>query len=139
MASSDQSSKIDLMIEEGIKSKKIEALLAKKIYKISKIYEKEISNMFDLPEDLTKLKAPKLRAQNLANYTYALIERFLLDLWNMKDIDVVLNCIREISTLKDGYKKFDIDFATKKKFMNYKVFYKLISQPSFHKFALNAV
>ena len=53
MASSDQSSKIDLMIEEGIKSKKIEALLAKKIYKISKIYEKEISNMFDLPEDLT--------------------------------------------------------------------------------------
>ena len=94
MASSDQSSKIDLMIEEGIKSKKIEALLTKKIHKISKIYEKEISNMFDLPEDLTKLKTPKLRAQNLTNYTYALIERLLFDLWNMKDIEVVLNCIR---------------------------------------------
>ena len=132
MASSSQSSKLDLMIEEGIKSKKIEALLAKKIQKISKIYEKEISNMIDVSEDLSKLKNSKLRAQNLANYTYALIERLLLDLWNLKDIDIVLNCIREISTLKDSYEEFDIDYATKKQFMNYKVFYKLISQPFYH-------
>jgi hypothetical protein len=132
MASSSQSSKVDLMIEEGIKSKKIEALLAKKIHKISKIYEKEISNILEVSEDLSKLKNSKLRSQNLANYTYALIERLLLDLWNLKDIDVVLNCIREISTLKDSYEEFDIDYATKKKFMNYKVFYKLISQPFYH-------
>ena len=132
MASSIQSSKLDLMIEEGIKYKKIEALLAKKINKISKIYEKEISNMIDVSEDLSKLKNSKLRAQNLTNYTYALIERLLLDLWNLKDIDVVLNCIREISTLKDSYEEFDIDYATKKQFMNYKVFYKLISQPFYH-------
>ena len=132
MASSSQSSKVDLMIEEGIKSKKIEALLAKKIHKISKIYEKEISNILEVTEDLSKLKNSKLRAQNLANYTYGLIERLLLDLWNLKDIDVVLNCIREISTLKDSYEEFDIDYATKKQFMNYKVFYKLISQPFYH-------
>ena len=132
MASSSQSSKVDLMIEEGIKSKKIEALLAKKIHKISKIYEKEISNILEVSEDLSKLKNSKLRAQNLASYTYGLIERLLLDLWNLKDIDVVLNCIREISTLKDSYEEFDIDYATKKQFMNYKVFYKLISQPFYH-------
>ena len=60
MASSSQSSKVDLMIEEGIKSKKIEALLAKKILKLSKIYEKEISNMIDVSEDLSKLKNSKL-------------------------------------------------------------------------------
>ncbi len=53
MASSSQSSKVDLMIEEWIKSKKIEALLAKKIHKISKIYENEISNMMDVSEDLS--------------------------------------------------------------------------------------
>ena len=46
----------------------------------------------------------------------------------MKDLDIVLNCIREISTLKDSYEEFDIDYNTKIKFMNYKVFYKLISQ-----------
>ena len=132
MESFSQSSKVDLMIEEGIKSKKIEALLAKKILKISKIYEKEISNMMDLTVDLSKLINSKLRAQNLANYTYGLIQQLLLDLWNMKDIDVVLNCIREISILKDSYEEFDIDYATKKKFMNYKVFYKLISQPFYH-------
>lgn len=50
----------------------------------------------------------------------------------MKDLDVVLNCIREISTLKDSYEEFDLDYATKKKFINYKVFYKLISQPFYH-------
>ena len=132
MESFSQSSKVDLMIEEGIKSKKIEALLAKKIHKISKIYEKEISNILEVSEDLSKLKNSKLRAQNLASYTYGLIERLLLDLWNLKDIDVVLNCIREISTLKDSYEEFDIDYATKKQFMNYKVFYKLISQPFYH-------
>ena len=132
MESFSQSSKVDLMIEEGIKSKKIEALLAKKILKLSKIYEKEIINMMDVSEDLSKLKNSKLRAQNLASYTYTLIERLLLDLWNMKDIDVVLNCIREISTLKDSYEEFDIDYDTKKKFMNYKIFYKLISQPFYH-------
>ena len=97
-----QSSKVNLMIEEGIKSKKIEALLAKKIHKISKIYEKEIENMLDVSEDLSKLTNSKLRAQNLASYTYALIERLLLDLWNMKNIDIVFKCIREISTLKDS-------------------------------------
>ena len=132
MASSSQSSKVDLMIEEGIKSKNIEALLAKKIYKISKIYENEISNMMGTREDLSKLKNAKFRAQNLAAYTYGLIEQLLLDLWNMKNIDIVLNCIREISTLKDSYEEFDIDYATKKQFMNYKVFYKLISQPFYH-------
>ena len=132
MASSSQSSKVDLMIEEGIKSKNIEALLAKKIYKISKIYENEISNMMGTREDLSKLKNAKFRAQNLAAYTYGLIEQLLLDLWNMKNIDIVLNCIREISTLKDSYEEFDIDYATKKKFMNYKVFYKLISQSFYH-------
>ena len=136
MASSSQSSKVDLMIEEGIKSKKIEALLAKKIHKISKIYEKEISNILEVSEDLSKLKNSKLRAQNLASYTYGLIERLLLDLWNLKDIDVVLNCIREISTLKDSYEEFDIDYATKKQFMNYKVFYKLISQSFYHSLTL---
>ena len=136
MASSSQSSKVDLMIEEGIKSKNIEALLAKKIYKISKIYENEISNMMGTREDLSKLKNAKFRAQNLALYTYGLIEQLLLDLWNMKNIDIVLNCIREISTLKDSYEEFDIDYATKKKFINYKVFYKLISQSFYHSLTL---
>lgn len=75
MTSSSQYSKVDKMIEEGIKSKKIEALLSKKIHKISKTYEKEIIDMMDGPKDLSKLKNPKVRAQNLATYTYALIER----------------------------------------------------------------
>ena len=66
--------------------------------------------MIDVSEDLNKLKNSKLRAQNHANYAYALIERLLLDLWKMKDIDN----------------------DTKIKFMNYKVFYKLISQPFYH-------
>ena len=132
MESSDQTLKIDIMIEEGIKSKKIEALLAKKIQKISKIYEKEISKMLDASEDLTKLKNSKLRAQNLASYAFELIERLLLDLWNMNNLDVVLNCIREISTLKDSYEEFDKDYAAKKKFMNYKFYYKLISQSFYH-------
>ena len=78
MASSSQSYKLDLMIEEGIKSKKIEALLAKKIHKISKIYEKEISNILEVSEDLSKLKNSKLRAQNLANYTYGLMSDYYL-------------------------------------------------------------
>ena len=116
MASSCQYSKVDIKIGEGIKYKKIEALLAKKIHKISKIYEKEIIEMKGGPEDLSKLKNSKIRAQNLASYTYALIERLLLDLWNRKGLDVVLNCIREISTLKDSYKEFYLDYATKKKF-----------------------
>jgi len=132
MPLSSQSSKVDLMIEEGIKSKKIEALLAKKIHQISKIYEEEILTMMDVSEDLSKLKNPLKRAQNLASYSYELIEGLLLDLWNMKDIDIVLNCIREISTFKDSYEEFDIDYDTKKKIMNYKVFYKLISQPFYH-------
>ena len=38
MSSSNQSSNVDLKIKEGIKSKKIEALLAKKIHKITKKY-----------------------------------------------------------------------------------------------------
>ena len=132
MESSKQSSKIDIMIEEGIKSKKIEALLAKKIQKISKIYEKEISKMIGVSEDLTKLKNSKLRAQNLASYAFELIERLLLDLWNMNNLDVVLNCIREISTLQDSYEEFDEDYAAKKKFMNYEFYYKLISQSFYH-------
>ena len=132
MESSDQTLKIDIMIEEGIKSKKIEALLAKKIQKISKIYEKEISKMLDASEDLTKLKNSKLRAQNLASYAFDLIERLLLDLWNMNNLDVVLNCIREISTLQDSYEEFDEDYAAKKKFMNYEFYYKLISQSFYH-------
>ena len=132
MESSDQTLKIDIMIEEGIKSKKIEALLAKKIQKISKIYEKEISKMIDISEDLTKLKNSKLRAQNLASYAFDLIERLLLDLWNMNNLDVVLNCIREISTLQDSYEEFDEDYSAKKKFMNYEFYYKLISQSFYH-------
>ena len=132
MESSSDSSKVDIMIEEGIKSKKIEALLAQKINKISKVYNKEIITMINVPGDLKNLKNSKVRAQNLATYAYALIERLLLDLWNMKDIDLVLNCIREISTLKNSYEEFDIDFDTKKQFINYKVFYKLISQPFYH-------
>ena len=132
MESSDQTLKIDIMIEEGIKSKKIEALLAKKIQKISKIYEKEISKMIGVSEDLTKLKNSKLRAQNLASYAFELIERLLLDLWNMNNLDVVLNCIREISTLQDSYEEFDEDYAAKKKFMNYEFYYKLISQSFYH-------
>lgn len=132
MESSNQSSKLDMMIEEGIKSKKIEALLAKNIYKISKIYEKEISNILDISEDLKKLQNPKLIAQNLANYTYALYKQLLLDLWKMKDIEIVLNCIREISTLKDSYEKFDVEHDTKIKIMNYKVYHKLISRPFYH-------
>ena len=103
MESSSDSSKVDIMIEEGIKSKKIEALLAQKINKISKVYNKEIITMINVPGDLKNLKNSKVRAQNLATYAYALIERLLLDLWNMKDIDLVLNCIREISTLKNSY------------------------------------
>ena len=132
MESSDQTLKIDIMIEEGIKSKKIEALLAKKIQKISKIYEKEISKMIGVSEDLTKLKNSKLRAQNLASYAFELIERLLLDLWNMNNLDVVLNCIREISTLQDSYEEFDEDYSAKKKFMNYEFYYKLISQSFYH-------
>ena len=132
MESSSQSSKLDMMIEQGIKSKKIEALLAKNIYKIAKIYEKEISTILDVSEDLNKLQNSKFIAQNLANYTFALIKRLLLDLWKMKDIEIVLNCIREISTLIDSYEKFDADHDTKKKIMNYKVYYKLISQPFYH-------
>ena len=132
MASSNQSLKLDLMIEEGIKSKNIEALLAEKVYKISKKYESEIRIMLGKREYLSELKNPSIRAKNLATYTYGLIEQLLLDLWNMKNIDIVLNCIREISTLKDSYEEFDIDYATKKKFMNYKVFYKLISQSFYH-------
>ena len=50
----------------------------------------------------------------------------------MNDIDIVLNCIKEISTLKDSYEEFDIVYDIKIKFMNYKVFYKLISQPFYH-------
>ena len=132
MESSSQSSKLDVMIEEGIKSKKIEALLAKNIYKISKIYEKEIITILDVSEDLKKLQNSKLIAQNLANYTYALIKRLLLDLWKMKDIEIILKCIREISTLKDSYEKFDVDHDTNKKIMDYKVFYKIISQPFYN-------
>ena len=65
MASLNQSWKVDKMIEEGIKSKNIEALLAKKIYKISKIYENEIRKMFGKRENLSELNNAKLRAQNL--------------------------------------------------------------------------
>ena len=36
MESSSQTSKVDALIEEGLKSKKIEALLAKNIQKITK-------------------------------------------------------------------------------------------------------
>ena len=136
MASSNQSLKLDLMIEEGIKSKNIEALLAEKVYKISKKYESEIRIMLGKREYLSELKNPSIRAKNLATYTYGLIEQLLLDLWNMKNIDIVLNCIREISTLKDNYEQFDIDYATKKKFMNYKVFYKLISQTFYQSLTL---
>ena len=110
MSSSSQYSKVDIMIEEGIKSKKIEALLGKKIQKISKIYEKEIIDMMDGPEDLSKLKNSKVSTQNLAAYTYVLIKRLLLDLQNMKNLDAVLNCIRENSTIKDYYEEFDLDY-----------------------------
>ena len=120
------------MIEEGIKSKNIEALLAEKVYKISKKYESEIRKMLGKREYLSELNNSSIRAQNLATYTYGLIERLLLDLWNMKNIDIVLNCIREISTLNDSYEKFDIDYATKIEYLNYKVFYKLISQSFYH-------
>ena len=132
MASSNQSSKVDLMIEEGIKSKNIEALLAEKVYKISKKYESEIRIMLGKREYLSELNNPKIRAKNLETYTYGLIERLLLDLWNMKNIDIVLNCIREISTLNDSYEKFDIDYDINIKYVNYKVFYKLISQSFYH-------
>jgi len=132
MSSSSQSSNVDLMIKEGIKSKKIEALLAKKIQKITKKYEGEIISMLDVIENLSKLESSKLRAQNLASYSYKLIKKLLLDLWNLKDIDVVLNCIREISTIKDSYEEFDIDCDAKKKFMNYVIYYKLITQPFYH-------
>ena len=132
MASSNQSLKLDLMIEEGIKSKNIEALLAEKVYKISKKYESEIRIMLGKREYLSELKNSSIRAKNLATYTYELIERLLLDLWNMKNIDIVLNCIREISTLIDSYEKFDVDHNVNIKYMNYKVFYKLISQSFYH-------
>ena len=89
--------------------------------------------MLENLEDKNKSIKSIYRAQNLVSYALSLIEKLLLDLWNIRDIYIVLNCIRGISTIKDSYESFNENHNNyKKDILNYNVFHKLISQPFYH-------
>ncbi len=128
---------LDVAILHGIDQKRIEAVLAQKIHKITTKYDSQLSVMLKgRGSDFQSLFSGADRAKQLALFARGLILDMLLDLWQFENVDHVTRCIRELSITKDSCQGFDIVPSSTALspcfFVNHNVFFKLCTQPFYH-------
>lgn len=123
---------LDEEIDNGLKLKRIEAKVAQIIHEKTKLFDEEISMLLKgRNENFNLIVNSSSRAKNLSVYSLNLIIKLLTNLWKSQDIDIVLSCIREISTIKNKWEGFDLD-EFGKNYVNQNVYFKLITQPFYH-------
>ena len=123
---------LDEEIDNGLKLKRIEAKVAQIIHEKTKLFDEEISMLLKgRNENFHLIVNSSSRAKNLSVYSLNLIIKLLTNLWKSQDIDIVLSCIREISTIKNKWEGFDLD-EFGKNYVNQNVYFKLITQPFYH-------
>ena len=76
-------------------------------------------------EEFNNLNNPLSLTKILFEYTKIFIIELMKDLWNLNDIEIVLNFIRELSIVTEKFKGFDMIQNTNKFFVNLNVYFKL--------------